>query len=313
MTPADLEIKAVRATADPISVELSDDANADGLLDLMHPTEVELIDLSSLGELSESGIEGLEVNGAQFTFTINTNLGADFVLYAAMMGTTEEGEEVYLSGMGDLAVAAGDTIAAALARSGSPVAVENLIRLPVEGSPTAGTTIARTILLNNTNSTADNFISSLPTEMRYVGKALVTGADGGLLEVEKPFDISVSIGVSIPLSLVGNPRFTETMDVDLADLDDLTKEDGDFVLNEGSVTLSYANGLPAGIETSIEVLDEFGELLITLPDSTGPALILESAPSSSDGMATGVRESTYTFTVTREDLEKTEHGPGSQA
>ena len=304
MTPADLEIKAVRATADPISVELSEDVDGDGLLDLMHPSETELIDLSSLGELSESGIEGLEVNGAQFTFTINTNLGADFVLYAAMMGTTEEGEDVYLSGFGDLGVMPGDTIATSLSRSGTPVATENLIRLPVSGSPTAGTTVARTILLNNTNSNADAFISGLPTEMRYVGKALVTGTDGGLLEVEKPFDISVSIGVSIPLSLIGNPRFTETLEADLSDLEDLTEDDGDFTLNEGSVTINYANGLPAGVETFIEVLDAQGDLLITLPDSTGPVLILEPAPAATDGTATGVRESEYTFVVSREDLQK---------
>ena len=304
MTPEALEIRGVRATADPISVELSEDANNDGQLDLMHPAEVEIIDLSSLGELNDSGIEGLEVNGAQFTFTINTNLGADFVLYAAMMGITEDGEEVFLSGSGDLGVLAGDTIATALSQSGAPVATENLIRLPVSGSPTAGTTVARTILLNNTNSNADAFISSLPTEMRYVGKALVTGTDGGLLEVEKPFDISVSIGVSIPLSLIGNPRFTETLDADLSDLEDLTEENGDFALNEGSVTLSYANGLPAGIETTIEVLDAQGELLITLPDSTGPALILEPAPAATDGTATGIRESSYTITVSREDLEQ---------
>jgi hypothetical protein len=290
------------------TVDLTEDTNGDGNLEIMSDSEAEVMDMSSLDALTEYDMDGFQFNGTQFTFNIDTNLGADIVFYAAMMGVTSEGEEVFLSGRNDFAVSASDTMAARFVLNGVPIAPENLIRFTIPSAPSADEVSTQIVEINATNSNLDAFISELPQEFRYVGKGLVQGANGGLVQLHKPFTIGASIGAAIPLSFTGSFAVDDTMDMDLASLEDLTEPDAEVQINQGSLVLNYTNGLPVGIDLEIEVLDAYEQVILTLPATDGETYTFTAAPVTGAGTASGTESGSIEIGITDEQMRTLSRG-----
>ena len=307
LAPQNLKVSTVQAILNPTTVDLTDDTNGDGRLEITSATEAEVMDLNSLSELNEYDTDNFQFNGTQFTFSIDTNLGADIVFYAAMMGTQNDGSVVFLKGEGDFAVPAGDTLASSFTMNGTAIAAENLIRFVIPGTPTLGQTVTQTIEINETNSNLDEFISSIPEEFRYVGKGLVRGMSGGLVQLQKPFDLTASIGAAIPLSFSGAFIADETVELDLSDLADLTDPTNDVVINEGSLTLEYTNGLPVGIDIELEVMNDAGTIVQTLPE-TPSAYKLQPATADNAGLATAATSGTLDITINEDQLRALSNG-----
>ena len=308
IAPQNLQVSTVQAIMNPTTVDLTDDANGDGRLELMSAAEAEVMDLGSLDALSDYDMTNFQFNGTQFTFSIDTNLGADIVFYAAMMGTKEDGTEVFLSGQGDFAVPAGDTLAESFTLNGAPIASQHLIRFVIPGTPDASQTVTQVIEINGSNSNLDSFISSLPEEFRYVGKGLVQGIDGGLVQLQKPFTMAASIGAGIPLSFTGAFGIDETIEADLSSLEDLTDPTADVLLNEGALTLEYTNGLPVGINLGIDFLDEYGQVVLTLPEDTAEPYAFKPATADNSGLASATTSGSLEISVNESQLQTLSRG-----
>lgn len=312
LAPQNMQISRVEAIMSGTAIDLTEDANNDGVLEIMSNAEAEVMDLGSLSELNEYDLEGFQFNGTQFTFNIDTNLGADIVFYAAMVGIDGDGNPIYLQGQNDFAVSSGDTLAQDFVFEGSPIEPQNLIKFTIPGSPSVDQVVTQVIEINQTNSNLDEFISSLPEEFRYVGKGLVQGSSGGLVQLQKPFTMEASIGAGIPLSFTGAISADETIDADLSSLEDLTDPDAEVAINQGNLELAYENGLPLEVGVQVDILDEWGQTLITLPDSSGASYALHAAPSDEAGLSTGTTPGTLEISVTEEQLKTMSRGQQAQ-
>ncbi len=302
LAPQALQVSKVSAIMSPTSIDLTDDANGDGKLEVMSNTEAEVMDLGSLDALSDYDLTDFSFNGTQFTFNIDTNLGADIIFYAAMVGVKSDGDLVYLKGTNEFAVTANDTLASNFVMNGAPIDPENLMKFVIPGAPSASEVATQIIEINGTNSNIDEFISSLPEEFRYVGKGLVQGANGGRVELQKPFTMAASIGAGIPLSFTGAFGIDETFEADLSSLEDLTDPDADVLINEGTLLLEYTTGLPVGVDLQVEFLDANGRVVATMPDSAGTSFQLAAAPVNEAGMATGTETSLLEIGVTDDQM-----------
>lgn len=308
IAPQNLQISRVEAIMEASTIDLTDDVDSDGRLEVMNDQEAEIMDLGSLSELNEYDLEGFEFNGSQFTFSIDTNLGADIVFYAAMVGLDSEGAPTYLRGEGPFAVTAGDTIAQNFIYNGVAIAPENLIKFTIPGSPSPDEVVTQVVEINHTNSNLDAFISALPDEFRYVGKGLVQGMNGRLVRLQKPFTMEASIGAGIPLSFTGSFNADETFDADLTSLEDLTDPEADVVLNQGGLELEYTNGLPVSVNLTIDILDAGGQVILSLPDSAAAPYTLDAAPVDEAGLSTGTTPGTLDIAVTEEQLRTLSRG-----
>lgn len=301
------DVSSVSADLDPRSIAVTDDADGDRFLDVFDDREAEITALDDLKDLASEDIDGLQLSGSEFSFNVRTNLSADIELYAALVGTTSDGEQVYLSGRGDFAVAAGDSMAAAFRAAGAPIPTDRLIRFTVEGAPSPGETVTRTIVLNGANSNVDDFISTLPESIRYVGKALVQPG-GGHVALQEPFDLSATIGASIPLSIAGDFTFRKEVDADLKDLQDLTDPGKDLIIEGANLRLTYENGLPLGLDARLEVLDAADAVTVVFPQEGAAPLALDPAATDANGIATEVRSGMVDFSVNEEELRLLSRG-----
>ncbi|MEM8487248.1 MAG: hypothetical protein AAF564_16970 [Bacteroidota bacterium] len=302
LAPQALQVSRVSAIMNPTSIDLTEDVNGDGVLEVMSNLEAEVMDLGSLQELNEYELDDFSFNGTQFTFNIDTNLGADIVFYAAMVGVKADGSLTYLSGKNEFAVSASDTLASNFVLNGSPVAPENLMKFVIPGAPTTSEVVTQVVEINASNSTIDEFISAIPEEFRYVGKGLVQGMNGGLVELQKPFTIAANISAGIPLSFSGAFGIDETFEADLSSLEDFTNDDSDVTVNEGTLMLEYTTGLPVGVDLSVEFLNAAGQVIATMPDSAGTSFQLAPAEADQAGLATDTRTELLEIGVTDAQL-----------
>lgn len=281
-----LRLRAVLATLDPFSSNITDDANGDGRLELRGRTEAEITRIDALQQLGEQNIEGLQLRGSELVLNITTNIAAEVVLYAAILGTDARGRTVFLSGHGPNAVAPGDTVAAHLVQNGTPIPPNQLLRVSLTGAATPDQTITRAVVLNASNSNVDAFLSTLPVEIRFVGKALLPGGRTGL---QDPVQVAATLGLKVPLSISGPFTLTETVEANLTDLDRLTDADRDARLEGATLRLTYENRLPLGLDARFEVLDAAGQPLLVLPGTGDPGLALNPAPTDANGFSTSAQ------------------------
>lgn len=312
LAPQSLQVSKVSAIMRPTSIDLTEDTNGDGMLEVMSNLEAEVMDLGSLDALSDYDLDEFSFNGTQFTFNVDTNLGADIIFYAAMVGVKDDGSHVYLSGQNEFAVTQDDTLAQSFVLDGAPIAPENLMKFVIPGAPSASEVVTQVVEINGTNSNIDDFISSIPEEFRYVGKGLVQGMDGGLVELEKPFTIAANISAGIPLSFSGAFGIDETFDADLSSLEDFTKTDTEVSINEGSLMLEYTTGLPVGVNLQVDFLDDSGRVVATLPDSAGTAFELAAAEANEAGLATQPVTDLLEVGVTKDQLRAMSNGTSAR-
>ncbi|QXD15035.1 hypothetical protein GQ464_016755 [Rhodocaloribacter litoris] len=297
----------VAAFIEPFAVAVTPDGDGDGHLDVLSDADAEVTRLDELSALTEKDFDGLRFEGSAFTFNIRTNVTTDLELYAVLLGTTAAGKTVFLQGKGDYAVAAGDTLAGTFLAGGVPVRPEQMIRLPIEGAPAPGQAVTRTVVLDATNSNVDEFISALPEQVRYVGKVLVQ-AGGGRDVLAEPLELSAAIGAAVPLNFAGDFTFRDELEADLTDLADLTDPSKEVLFEGASLRLTYENGLPLGVDTRLEVLNDLGEVEISFPAPDKPALRLVPAVKDDAGLSAEPRSGLLEFTLSEDELRQLSRG-----
>ncbi len=255
-----LQIREASGIIEPRTILLNEDADGDGNLDIFNDAEAEVSEFDDLDFGEDLNLDDLEVLNSELNLSYSTNLEAESYIYALIAGVDENGDTVYLSGKpdSDFEVAEDDTVSGFYA-GGSPVSHEKLIRFPVDGP--ADEDQPSTISFNSENSTIDDFISSLPEEIRFIGKNLVN-PDRQIARIIDPIEFDTNLGVDLPLNFAtpDNPAFFSSRTA--ADLSELSSFDE---LDNANVKITYENALPLEAKLSLEFFDADDELITQVP------------------------------------------------
>jgi len=291
-----LGVEALEATVDPFSVDVTEDANGDGMLDLEDPSEVTRESFGDIGDATNN-VDGLELQGSELNFQVTTDIGTNAQLYAALQGRGGR-SPIYLKGQKEKAVSQNSTRADRLVESGTPIARENLIQFGVNG-PTL--TAGQSITLTDENSNVDEFVSALPSSLHFVAQARLTGDENNRIRLERPVAFEAGLSATVPVRVRSRFELRDTIDADFSALDDVTDPSKDVTVSDAELRARYANALPMGADAKLFVLDENQNEVLSLPGD-GESLRVRPPSKADDGTADGTRTGTATLDLSQDQL-----------
>lgn len=292
------EIGQVRGIVAPRVVNLND--APDYLLDLADPEIRIETNIDDLRQFSRR-IENLNIDNPELVLNYSTNVAASNVVYAAILGVSESGEQRFLSGLpGSPFFVAPDDTLSGLLFNGVPVPHDQLIKIPI--APQQGRTGDEQVFFTTENSTVSSFLSILPTDIFFIGKALIN-PDGERVVVERPISLDSELSLTIPISLsteYGEPaRISDTFDLDLSDL---PQEGADLELTSGSLLIQYDNAFPVAFDFEFSFLDALGEVITQVPADGQPPVRIQGAPVSGGGFSVGTENNILEVSLTESQL-----------
>lgn len=273
-----LQIGEASGMVEPRTVLLNDDVNGDGTLDIFNDDQAEVTEFDGF-DFGGLDLDEIEVLNSELNLTYSTNLEAESHIYALIAAVKNDGETVYLSGKPgtEFEVSETDTVSGFYAH-GSPVSHDQLIRFPVEGP--AEKDQPKTISFSSENSNVDELLSTLPEEIRFVGKTLVNPNQNRVTIVD-PITFEPGLGIDIPLNIATpeNPvTYSSSTDADLQELESFEE------LEEAALKIRYENSIPLQAQLYLDFLDEQGEVITSLPldEDQRQKMQLRSAPVDPD-------------------------------
>ncbi len=272
----------------PQTVSLGEDDPLNGLeiWDLNNDLETEITEIDGLQDISTQ-IDGLEFTQATLSINYESNIGIPTTVYAVFLGVNGDGEEVFLSGkdvtglsgVNDVRVKDSDIGSVqGLVRNGIDIPISQMIKFELEAYDPVSNPGPFSLTFDSTNSTVTDFLNNLPSEIRFLGKAIVNES-GGEASIISPLDFDPKISVDLPLAFktTDGTIFTDTTEVDA--LSNLPTPEDNANFTEGILQISYENGLPLGFSLSLTFVDSTGAIVTTLPEdaSTGAKYDLNGA------------------------------------
>lgn len=294
----DLAIREVYGIVQNRQVLLNRDVASDGATaELMNDVEAEVIDIDGIDEISRR-ISGIEFTQASLNVFYRTNVKISTSIIAAFLGKDANGNEFFLKGEPGTSteVLNGDQ-SEKLIMNGAPIAKENLIKFNIEGSQSPEDLL--TMRFDRSNSNITEFFNRLPVEIRFIGLADIN-KNGETGRITNPVEFSPSISIDIPLALrADGASFTDTT---AADLSDLPGPDDESVLKEGALKIHYSNGIPLGVNLQLDMLDETGASLTSLPLSGGLPIEFKAAKTGTNGFTETPTEDYTIISLNRDQL-----------
>jgi len=286
----------------------SEPETGDKSLDLFNDAVVQITDVSDLEELSKR-ISNIKFFNPSLNLQYQTNIGVATEIYAAILGISEQNNEVYLTGRTtpDFLVTSSDTVGGFLSR-GVLIPRENLIKFRINGAETMGqTSPLRSISFTSDNSNVDDFLSNLPTSIRFVGKALVNPESGNGFIVD-PIDFSTTMGIDVPLNFATNDNPGVSIDTIKTSLKDLPKEGDDNQFKSARMILRYDNGLPLDLQIALTFMDQNYQTITQAPlpgrPNDGPYRIAPSAVDPVTRFATTASSGALIFYLDENQLRQ---------
>ncbi|MDG5767180.1 hypothetical protein QA596_06870 [Balneolales bacterium ANBcel1] len=247
------------------SVEiLNDDVTGDGNVDLFNDEEADISDLDDFSALSER-ISGIYLTNPVLDLLYDSNIGVEGTVIAAIVGINSRGERVYLTGLpgteryvDPLSPDLGNLVA-----DGEPIPAENLVQFDIEPVPFENmweVIYDRYVRFDTDNSNVAEFMSNLPTEVRFVGKLVVNPeyAEGFVVD---PVDLATRMAIDIPINLATDDGPAQIEDTLSADLSGLPSPDDDIQISEMTMHVRYENGQPFTTEFKLQFLDENDQII----------------------------------------------------
>jgi len=300
-----LDVRAVEASINPFSVDVTEDANGDGMLDLSDPQEASQEDFGDFGGLNNT-VDGLQLTGSELKFRVKTDVGTHAQLYAALQGR-EGSSRTFLAGKGGKkSVPSTSSMGDDFVDGSSPIAKANLIQFGIDGAPTDDP-VTRSITLTHQNSTVDDFLSTLPNSLRLVAQARLTGDDNGRIRLRRPLTFETGLSVAIPVQVEDSFAVQDTTDADFSSLEDVTDPTDDVTISSAELRVRYENGIPLGTDAQFIVLGDNGNAAVSLPGG-GETVRLKPAPKADDGTANGRQAGTATLNLSEEELRDLARG-----
>jgi len=294
----DLAIREVYGIVQNRRVLLNRDVASDGATaELMNDVEAEVINIDGIDEISRR-LEGIEFTQASLNVFYQTNVNISTSVIAAFLGKDANGSEFFLKGEpGTPTEVLNSDQTEKLIQNGSPIAKENLIKFNIEGNQSPEDLL--TMRFDRSNSNITEFFNRLPVEIRFIGLADIN-KDGETGRITNPVEFSPTISLDIPLALrADGATFTDTT---AANLNDLPGPGDDSVLEEGALKIHYTNGIPLGVNMRLEMLDETGTSLTSLPLSGGLPIEFKAAQTGINGFTETATEDFTIISLNRDQL-----------
>jgi len=303
----DLSLRGLRADVAPLTTLLPTDRDGDRTLDLAEEAEARVFDAGRFHRIGGTKVTALDLDDTKIRLSVSTNVGAEAVLYLAVLGRRTDGREAFLSGRGPLAVPEADTTAESLQRNGAPIDRDRLLRIPLSGSSSPEDVRTEVVELTSSTAALPDFLRLLPDEMRVVGR-LVVQPEGGRVQLQKPITFRLRFGLAQPFRVGGDVAFTQTVDADLGGLEVLTDSTQRVSLNRVGLSVPYENGLPVSTDLRLDVLDDRSAPIAHIPPSDADSIRFGAAPTSSIGTASGTTTGTVPVQQSRTEIERLQDG-----
>lgn len=276
--------------------DLSND-NGSEILDVFNDNEAEITSIDGLDEFSDQ-IDGFMFTNPVININYNTNIGIETTIYAALVGVDGQGNEVYLTGKagGDNEVVEADRPSfTGLVANGVQLDPDQLIKFSIDNVSDCLNNTCQ-IPFNTTTTNVDDFLNNLPSNIRFVGRAVVNENENEAL-ITTPLEFDPLLNVDLPLAFrteLGAPaNFTDTLDLDIGLGDDFT---------EGSFFITYSNNLPMGLNVFLSFQDSTYNEVFALPNA-GEEIRLVAAPVDDvTGFSNGSTDNSFIFTLTESQL-----------
>ena len=301
---SNLNVKEAFGVIVPQNVILGDDDFTNGvdILDLYNEFETQLTEIDGLNEIS-SKIEGIEFTNPTLGISYTTSVGVGTTVYGAFLGVDGEGNEVFLHGLtgSEYEVSSTDPIDGLYA-NGTQLTPDQLIKFELETSSDQNL-VSGVVEFNTDNTNVDDFLNNLPSEIRFVGKAVINEANiEGAINTPVQFDPKIEVGLPMAFRTSAGAFFADTMDTAI---DAPSKQDGDkMVVSEGKIILDYINGLPLGLNIEMTFLDEFKQELFSLPAAGEDIGLLPSGIDETTRFAVNPSESSTAIVLNSEQLDQ---------
>ena len=294
-----LGVEALAGTIDPFSVDVTEDANGDGQLDLSDDREARQVSFGNFDGLPER-IDGLRLTGSELTVRTTTDVGTDVQLVAALQGRGGETRPFLAGENTEKSVSATSSMGDHFHNGSSQIEKEHLIQLGIDGAM-AGDPVSRRVQLTPDNSTVEEFLNAFPSALRFVAQARLTGGENGRIRLRRPLTFETGLSLAVPVQVKGNFGVRDTIAADFSALDDVTDPSNDVTVTSAEVRIRYANGIPLGANAELIVLDEGETEVLTLPVQDD-VLRLKPPAKAEDGTAEGVRTGTSVLDLSVDQL-----------
>ncbi len=277
-------------------------------LELYNDDVAEITEIEDLAELSKR-VSEIKFFNPTLNLTYNTNIGVDAFIYAAILGISEQGNEVMLTGKpgSGFDVAPGDTVGPFF-KNGVQIPNSELIRFRVDGATNFGQLSQDiTLMFTSQNTNVDDFLSNLPTKIRFVGKALVNPDNNNGFIVD-PVEFNTSMGIDVPLNFATADNPGVSVDTLKLDLSNLPKEGDDVTFKSARLILNYENALPLDLDLRFLFLDQ-NEAVVTQaplpgrPDD-GPYRIAPAAVDPTSRFSITPNKGVLIFNLNEEQLRQ---------
>ncbi|MGM0459911.1 MAG: hypothetical protein ACQERO_11255 [Bacteroidota bacterium] len=280
-------------------VLLNTDVASDGATaDIMSDIEAEVIEIDGIDDLSRR-VQGIEFTRASLGILYQTNVEIPATIIGAFLGIDASGNHFYLSGaQGTETEVLPEDPTEKLVINGSPIPKENLIKFDIQSGESPDDVLSNTF--NRDNSNITEFFNRLPTSIRFIGVANIN-SDGAAGRITNPVQFSPTLQVNIPLSL--RAEQATVTDTTSANLEDLPGPEDDSMLEDGSITIRYENGIPLGIDLHLDFLNEEGNSLTTLPVGNETPIEFKAAAIGSGGFTSEATEDYTVISLNRSQLD----------
>jgi len=293
-----LDVRAIDAGIDPFAVNVTADANTDGRLDLSDRTEAGIASFTDLDGLTDN-VDGITLRGSTLKVRIRTDAGTDAQVYTALQGR-QGAERPLLGGKGDQAVTADDPLGDDFYDGANQIARDDVLQFGVEGAPT-NEPVTRSVTLTNENSTVDDFVSALPSSLRFVAQARLTGDANNRLRLRRPLTFETGLSVSVPVRFDGSFTVQHTVPADFSSLSEAIDPETDASISSAEVTVKYTNGTPIGVNAQLGVLSRVGTEVLSIPGAD-ETIRMKPAPTTDGGTADGTQTGSVTVDLNEEEL-----------
>lgn len=301
----EINFDAVQATVAPTSVDLTSDANNNGSIEIENDAEAEVASIDGLGDLTD-WFDSFQLSGTELTLEITTNVSANAVLYAAIQGTNSAGETVYLRGRNLFSVNSTEVEEGLFTGKTGSISASNLIKFPIESAAPGERTIA--VTLNSQTSNVDEFLSNLPTEIRFIGQGEINPEGSKQITVNRPVELDASLEAYLPLQVSGEAFvMKDTVASDFSELQEVTESAETMQFREGTIEVTYNNGLPVGADLELEVIDENYEPIGVAFGGEDSPISIDPAQSE-DGVAVTSAEGLVELSLTKDQLDVLDQG-----
>ena len=249
-----------------VNLGYDDPSNGIDTLDLFDDLEAKISKINDLNYFSKR-VGAFSILNASLTLFYKTNLSAGNDVYGGVVGEDPQGNQAYLQSVPGTAYSIDSANVTGLWSHNQPLAKSQIMRFPIQQQAMMGDTLEGAVTFDQSNSNIGDFIANLPTQVRFVGKALINNPNLTDNGTNIYFDTAVGLDIPLEIATPNQPAtYADTISVDFSGL---PSQQNSSNISQGAIKIYYVNKLPLSAQMSFQMLNEFHQpLSVSIPDTT---------------------------------------------